>query len=50
MTTQTLDYMTPEQVADFLQLNRETIYRYIREGKLEAHKFGRTYRVSVPET
>lgn len=37
--------MTPEQVADYLQLDRETIYRYIRSGKLAASKLGRTYRV-----
>lgn len=37
--------MTPEQVAEYLQLDRETIYRYIRSGKLSASKFGRAYRV-----
>lgn len=36
---------TPEQAADFLQVNRETIYRYIRDGKLVASRLGRTYRV-----
>jgi excisionase family DNA binding protein len=39
------DLMTPEQVADYLQLNKDTVYRYIREGKLIASKFGRSYRV-----
>ena len=38
--------MTPEQVADYLQLNKETIYRYIREGKLMASRLGRNYRIS----
>ena len=28
------EIMTPEQVAEYLQLNKETVYRYIREGKL----------------
>ena len=37
--------MTPEQTADYLQINRETVYRYIREGKLIASKLGRTYRI-----
>lgn len=37
--------MTPEQVAEYLQLDRETIYRYIRSGKLAASKWGRAYRV-----
>jgi excisionase family DNA binding protein len=39
------DIMTPEQVADYLQLNKDTVYRYIREGKLFASKLGRSYRV-----
>jgi len=36
---------TPEQAADYLQVDRETIYRYIRQGKLVASKLGRTYRI-----
>jgi excisionase family DNA binding protein len=39
------DIMTPEQVADYLQLNKDTVYRYIREGKLVASKLGRNYRI-----
>jgi len=39
------DVMTPEQVADYLQLNKDTVYRYIREGKLAASKLGRNYRI-----
>ena len=42
------DIFTPEQAADYLQVNRETIYRYIREGKLVASKLGRTYRIPRP--
>jgi excisionase family DNA binding protein len=45
MKEQIRDVLTPEQAADYLQVNRETIYRYIREGKLAASKLGRTYRV-----
>ena len=45
MKEQMRDVLTPEQAADYLQVNRETIYRYIREGKLVASKLGRTYRV-----
>ncbi len=40
------EIMTPEQVADYLQLNKDTVYRYIREGKLVASKLGRNYRIS----
>lgn len=39
---------TPDQAAAYLQVNRETIYRYIREGKLVASKLGRTYRITRP--
>ena len=39
------EIFTPEQAADYLQVNRETIYRYIRQGKLVASKLGKTYRI-----
>ena len=39
------DILTPDQAADYLQIDRETIYRYIRQGKLVASKLGRTYRI-----
>jgi len=44
MTTER-EVLTPEQAADYLQLNRETIYRYIRDGKIVASKLGRAYRI-----
>src|SRR3954465_11058681 len=37
--------MTPEQAAEYLQVSRETVYRYIRQGKLVASRLGRSYRV-----
>ena len=39
------DILTPEQAAEYLQVNRETIYRYIRGGQLIASRLGRTYRI-----
>lgn len=39
------EILTPEQAADYLQVNRETIYRYIRDGRLVASKLGRAYRI-----
>jgi len=39
------EVMTPQQVASYLQLTPETVYRYIREGRLVASKLGRQYRV-----
>ena len=39
------EVMTPEQVADYLQLNKDTVYRLIRSHKLAASRIGRTYRI-----
>jgi len=39
------EIMTPEQAAEYLQVSRETVYRYIRQGKLIASRLGRSYRV-----
>jgi excisionase family DNA binding protein len=39
------DILTPEQAAAYLQIDRETIYRYIHDGKLIASKLGRAYRI-----
>ena len=42
-----MDYYTPEQVAEKLQLSVRTIWKYIREGKLPASNMGkRRYRIS----
>lgn len=43
--TQTPDILTPDQAAAYLQVDRETIYRFIRDGKLVASKLGRAYRI-----
>ena len=39
------EIFTPEQAANYLQVDKETIYRYIRQGKLVASKLGRKYRI-----
>ena len=41
----TPEVLTPQQVAEYLQLTPDTIYRYIREGKLVASRLGRQYRI-----
>jgi excisionase family DNA binding protein len=41
-----LDVMTPEQVADLLQLDSETVYRLIRDGKLTTVNVDGTQRVA----
>jgi len=38
-------FYTPEELAGILKLNIITIYRYIRDKKLKAYKFGKTYRI-----
>lgn len=37
--------LTPEQVAGILQVHVLTVYSYIRRGKLNAIRLGRSYRV-----
>ena len=37
--------LTPEQVADILQIHVLTVYSYIRRGKFDAVRLGRTYRI-----
>lgn len=39
------EIMTPEQVAEYLQLNTDTVYRLIRQKELAASQIGRTYRI-----
>lgn len=39
------EIMTPEQVAEYLQLNTDTVYRLIRQNQLAASQIGRTYRI-----
>src|SRR5712692_5955466 len=39
------EIMTPEQVAEYLQLNTDTVYRLIRQNKLAASQIGRAYRI-----
>ena len=37
--------LTPEQVAEILQVHVLTIYNYIRRGKIDAIRLGRSYRI-----
>lgn len=38
--------LTPEQVAEILQIHVITVYGYIKQGKLDAIRLGRNYRIS----
>lgn len=42
-------FYTAEQLAEALQLNIMTIYRYIKAGKLKAYKFGKEFRIDKAE-
>ncbi len=39
------EVLTPEQVADYLQLTKDTVYRLIRQKRLAATRIGRSYRI-----
>lgn len=39
------DFYSAQDLADKLQVNVMTIYRYIRNGKLSAYKIGKEYRI-----
>ena len=43
--TLTRDVLTPQEVAEYLQITPDTVYRYIREGLLVASRLGRHYRI-----
>ena len=36
---------TPEQVAEMLQLSKNTVYDLINKGEIVAKKFGKVYRI-----
>lgn len=39
------DFLTVKEVSHILRLSELTLYKYIREGKLEAVEFGGHYRI-----
>lgn len=43
------EFYTAEELATKLKLNVMTIYRYIKAGKLKAHKIGKEYRIGRVE-
>lgn len=38
---------TPEQVADILQLSKNTVYQLINRGEISAKKIGKVYRIPI---
>ena len=43
------DFYLVDELAEKLRVNRMTIYRYIKAGKLHAHKTGKEYRIARAE-
>jgi excisionase family DNA binding protein len=39
-------FYTPAEIAEGLSVTRETVYKLIKEKKLEAYKFGGAVRIS----
>ena len=47
--TKVKDFYRAEELAEALQVNIMTIYRYIKAKKLKAYKIGREYRIDKSE-
>lgn len=43
------EYYTAQELADKLQVNIMTIYRYIKAKKLKAYKIGKEFRIDHKE-
>lgn len=43
------EFYTPTEIAEKLRVNVMTIYRYIKDGKITAHKLGKELRIDVKE-
>lgn len=43
------EFYSAQELADTLRVNIMTIYRYIKAGRLKAHKIGRDFRIDKVE-
>ena len=43
------EFYKAEELAELLQVNVMTIYRYIKKGRLKAYKIGRDFRIQNDE-
>ena len=43
------EFYTAQELADKLEVNIMTIYRYIKAGRLKAYKFGKEFRIDAKE-
>lgn len=39
------DVVTPQEASAYLGIHVKTVYLYIRQGRLRAARFGKTYRI-----
>ena len=42
-----IEFYTPQEVADVLRVKVTTVYEYVRKGKLRAARIGKSYRVAL---
>ena len=48
-TNKTKEFYLVSELAESLRVSLMTIYRYIKAGKIKAHKIGKEYRISKDE-
>ena len=41
-----MEYLTVQEIAKTLKVHEQTVFRWIREGKLESVKIGRNQRIT----
>lgn len=46
---ETKEFIKAEDIADTLDINVMTVYRYIKSGRLKAYKFGKEFRIKKVE-
>jgi putative molybdopterin biosynthesis protein len=49
MTHPSKDFYTTRELADTLKVNIMTVYRYIKKGRIKAHKIGKDFRIGHSE-
>lgn len=49
MQNKAKEFYLVEELAESLRVSKMTIYRYIKAGKLSAHKIGREFRITKQE-
>lgn len=49
MTLEKQEWLTVKEIAEYLEINRQTVARLINEGKLPGRKIGGRFKVSKEE-